>query len=150
MVYDRELTVAWGECDPFGLVYFPHMLAWFNDAEHAFFASAGFPVTGMIARHRTAFVMGRIQFDFVGPAACGQKVMTRITPDEVSNATITWGCSAWLVDSGQPVTRGQATRVFAQIRDDGSLKALRIPDDIRALLGAARDGRTADNDPRVR
>ncbi|MCP5179960.1 MAG: hypothetical protein H6993_06255 [Pseudomonadales bacterium] len=136
LVYYRELTVAWGESDPFGLVYFPRMLAWFNDAEHEFFAQAGYPVNQMIDKGRTAFVMGRIQFDFVGPAAYGQKIVTRIALAEITRSTITWDCSARHANAEQMVTRGRATRVYAQIQDNGELKALRIPDDIRELLGA--------------
>ena len=54
LVYYREITVEWGESDPFGLVYFPRMLAWFNDAEHEFFAQAGYPVKQMVEQDRTA------------------------------------------------------------------------------------------------
>ena len=78
LVYYREITVEWGESDPFGLVYFPRMLAWFNDAEHEFFAQAGYPVKQMVEQDRTAFVMGRVDFEFVGPAAYGEMIVTRL------------------------------------------------------------------------
>ena len=135
LVYYRELTVAWGESDPFGLVYFPRMLAWFNDAEHEFFAQAGYPLTRMVASDRTAFVMGRVNFEFVGPAGYGEKIVTRLAVKEITNSTVTWGCSARRADKSL-VTRGTATRVYARIRENGELKAKPIPDGIRALLGA--------------
>ncbi len=136
LVYYREITVEWGESDPFGLVYFPRMLAWFNDAEHEFFAQAGYPVKQMVEDDRTAFVMGRINFDFVGPAAYGDKIVTRIELIEISNSTLTWKCTANRREDGVPVTHGTAVRVYAEIQTDGSLKAIRIPDHLRALLGA--------------
>ena len=136
LVYYRELTVAWGESDPFGLVYFPRMLAWFNDAEHEFFAQAGYPVTRMVARDRTAFVMGRVNFEFVGPAGYGEKIVTRLAVKEISKSTVTWDCSARRTDKAL-VTQGTATRVYARIQENGELKARAIPDSIRALLGAA-------------
>ena len=136
LVYYREITVEWGESDPFGLVYFPRMLAWFNDAEHEFFAQAGYPVKQMVEQDRTAFVMGRVNFEFVGPAAYGERIITRLELDEISNSTLTWNCLANRRSDEVLVTKGTATRVYAEIQEDGSLKAIRIPVKIRRLLGA--------------
>src|SRR5207253_1702066 len=30
LMYWKEITVNWGESDPFGLVYYPRIVAWFN------------------------------------------------------------------------------------------------------------------------
>ena len=136
LVYYREITVEWGESDPFGLVYFPRMLAWFNDAEHEFFAQAGYPVKQMVEQDRTAFVMGRVNFEFVGPAAYGEQIVTRLELIEITNSTLTWKCTANRRADEALVTEGTATRVYAEIQEDGELKAIRIPDKIRALLGA--------------
>jgi len=134
MEYFRPITVTWGECDPFGLVYFPHMLMWFNDAEHEFFANAGYPVNRMI-EGGTAFVMGRVQFEFTGPAAYGDTLITRIAVAGLTGSTLTWDCSARQADGDAPVIQGTATRVHAQIQPDRSLRATRIPDHLRRLLG---------------
>ena len=134
--YSREITVEWGESDPFGLVYFPRMLAWFNDAEHEFFAQAGYPVKQMVEQDRTAFVMGRVNFEFVGPAAYGERIITRLELSDISNSTLTWDCTAKRRSDEILVTKGSATRVYAEIQEDATLKAIRIPDTIRSLLGA--------------
>ena len=139
LVYYREITVEWGESDPFGLVYFPRMLAWFNDSEHEFFAQAGYPGMQMVDEDRTAFVMGRVNFEFVGPAAYGERIITRLELKEISNSTLTWNCNAKRRSDEVLVTQGTATRVYAEIQDDGNLKAIRIPDSIRRLLGAPLD-----------
>lgn len=144
LVYYRELTVAWGESDPFGLVYFPRILTWFNDAEHEFFSRAGRPVSEMISQDRTAFVMGRISFEFVGPAAYNEKIVTRLALKEISQSTITWDCSARRGGDDALVTFGTATRVYAEVLANGELKAKRIPDSIRDLLrGGPRSGQPA-------
>lgn len=132
--YSRDLTVNWGESDPFGLVYFPRMLAWFNDTEHELFAKLGYPVNRMVEQDRTAFVMGRIDFKFVGPAAYGEQIRATITAAEITRSTIVWNCSALNVTTGTPVTEGVATRVYAKILDDGNLKAIEISEEIRNLL----------------
>ncbi len=135
LVYNRVITVEWGESDPFGLVYFPRMLAWFNDAEHEFFAEGGYPVKQMVEQDRTAFVMGRINFEFIGPAAYGEKIVTQLKLLEISNSTLTWECTALRQADRAQVTKGTATRVYAEIQDNGELKAIRIPNKIRTMLG---------------
>ena len=135
LVFYREITVEWGESDPFGLVYFPRMLAWFNDAEHELFSQAGYSVKQMVEKDRTAFVMGRVSFEFVGPAAYGDEIITRLELEEITNSTITWKCTANRKKDAVQVTKGTATRVYAEIQEDGTLKAIRIPDHIREILG---------------
>ena len=143
--------VAWGECDPFGLVYFPRMLEWFNDTEHEMFAAMGYPIRGMIEHDRTTFVMGEIHFKFVGPAAYGERVTSTMTLARIGNSTLHWRCEAVNAGTGATITDGTAIRVYANLMDDGSLKSTRIPDAMRQILSSAeilhtpRTGREGDS-----
>lgn len=132
--YIQELTVNWGESDPFGLVYYAREVAWFNEVEHELFRQIGHPINKMINESRSAFVMGEIQFRFVGPAAYGNKVQCKLTLLEIRDKTLHWHCNAKNLDTGEEICDGTATRVFAEILDDGNLRSRRIPDDIRGLL----------------
>ncbi len=134
MIYAKELVVNWGESDPFGLVYFPRMLSWFNDAEHEMFAKMGYPVNKMVNDDRTAFVMGEINFKFVGPAAYGDKVRATIQLAKMGRATMQWSCKAVNIDTDMLITEGTATRIYACIQEDGNLGSATIPDDIRNML----------------
>ncbi|MFK7963068.1 MAG: acyl-CoA thioesterase [Burkholderiaceae bacterium] len=134
ITHSSEITVKWGESDPFGLVYFPLMLAWFNDTEHDLLRAIGFPTEKLIKDNRTAFVMGDVHFRFLGPAAYGDKVRTTIQLVKLGGSTLHWDCKAVQVGSGEVVTEGRAIRIHAQIQEDGSLKSLRIPDEIRNAL----------------
>ena len=134
IMYSSELTVKWGESDPFGLVYFPIMLAWFNDTEHELLRAIGYPTDKMINESRTAFVMGDIHFRFIGPAAYGDRVRTIIQLAKINESTLHWDCKAVRTESGELITEGRAIRVHAQIQEDGNLKAIPIPDDLRAAL----------------
>ncbi|MBT6273849.1 MAG: hypothetical protein HOI95_06925 [Chromatiales bacterium] len=140
--HSRALTVSWGESDPFGLVYFPMMLAWFNDTEHELLRALGFGTEALIARDRCAFVMGDIRHRFVGTAGYGDVVQTSIELVKMTNSTLHWECKAWLQNTGKPVTEGLAIRVFARIRDDGGIDAQSIPQELRDALshpGPLRD-----------
>ena len=133
-MYWRELTVNWGESDPFGLVYYPRIVAWFNDTEHEFFRAIGYPIDEMIKNARTTFVMGEIHFRFIGPAAYGDRVATRITLEKLGERTLHWTCKAQNAATGAPVCEGRATRVYARINEDGTLSSAVIPDEMRRAV----------------
>ena len=134
-MYTHEVTVTWGESDPFGLVYYPCILAWFNDTEHELLRRIGYPVDKMIRGDRTAFVMGDLQFRFVGPAACGDRIECTMEIREVRTRTVRWNCKAVNTTTGRVITEGQATRIYAHLADDGSLTSVEIPDALRQALG---------------
>ena len=140
--YTQELTVNWGESDPFGLVYYAREVAWFNEIEHELFRQIGYPINRMINEDRSAFVMGEIQFRFVGPAAYGDRVQCTLTLIEVREKTVHWHCNATNLDTGQQITEGNAIRVYAEIMDDGNLRSQQIPDDIRNALSQFKDNNT--------
>jgi YbgC/YbaW family acyl-CoA thioester hydrolase len=132
--YTQVLTVNWGESDPFGLVYYAREVAWFNEIEHELFRQIGHPINRMINQNRSAFVMGEIQFRFVGPAAYGDQVECTLTLLEIREKTVHWHCNAVNMRTGQQVTEGKATRVFARILEDGNLESHTIPEEIRQSL----------------
>lgn len=140
--FSQVITVNWGESDPFGLVYYPREVAWFNDVEHELFREIGFPTDQMIRRNKTAFVMGEITFRFVGPAAYGDKVHCTIRLSKLGTKTLHWTYIATNLRTGDRVAEGKATRVFAQIQEDGNLESRDIPDDIRNALSAFDESAT--------
>jgi acyl-CoA thioesterase FadM len=126
-MYWKEISVNWGESDPFGLVYYPRIVAWFNDTEHELFRIIGYPIEQMIKNDRTTFVMGEIHFRFIGPAAYGDRIVTTITLAEVGEKTLHWNCKAKNAVTGADVSEGKATRVYARINEDGTLSSHPIP-----------------------
>ena len=132
--FSKEIHVNWGESDPFGLVYYPRELVWFNDLEHDLFRQLGHPIDGMIREHRQAFVMGDVHFRFVGPAAYGDKVRCSIALQEMRERTLHWRCVAHNLTAGWRVAEGRAVRVHARIQEDGNLKSLPIPEAVRKAL----------------
>ena len=134
IMYSRELTVSWGESDPFGLVYFPMMFTWFNETEHELLRTLGFPTNKLIRESRTAFVMGDVHFRFIGPAAYGDKVRTTMQLNKMGKSTVHWDCKAVQATSGDVLTEGRAIRIYARIQEDGNLAAEPIPDYIRNAL----------------
>ena len=133
-MYWREISVPWGESDPFGLVYYPRIVAWFNDTEHELFRTIGYPIDQMSRDDRTTFVMGEIHFRFIGPAAYGDRVMTKVSLEKMGVRTLHWNCIATNATSGDLICEGRAVRVYARIKEDGNLESQPIPDFMRKTL----------------
>ncbi len=133
-MYWREISVLWGESDPFGLVYYPRIVAWFNDTEHELFRTIGYPIDQMIRKDRTTFVMGEIHFRFVGPASYSDRVMTKVSLEELGERTLNWNCVATNVETGELICEGRAVRIYAKISEDGNLESQQIPDFMRTVL----------------
>ena len=138
-MYWKEITVNWGESDPFGLVYYPRIVAWFNDTEHELFRVIGYPIDQMIRHGRTTFVMGEIHFRFIGPAAYGDRILTTITLTGIGERTLSWNCKAKNALTGAPVSEGKATRVYARINEDGTLSSQPIPPEMLSALRGLGD-----------
>ena len=126
----------------YGAGGFAREVAWFNEIEHELFRQIGHPINRMINEDRSAFVMGEIQFRFVGPAAYGDRVQCTLTLIEIRDKTVHWHCNAVNLKTGQQITEGRATRVYAEIMDDGNLKSRHIPDNIRESLNQFRENST--------
>ncbi len=137
--YARTSRVSWGESDPFGLVYYPRMTEWFNDTEHEWFRLIGFAIDDMIDNDSTTFVMGEIQFRFIGPAAYGDEVTTSISLERIGDRTLHWSCDICHAHSQKPVAKGKATRIYAHIAADGSLSSRSIPNHMRDAMTAIRE-----------
>lgn len=132
--FTQDLTVAWGDCDPFGQVYYPKMFEWLNETEHELLRQIGFSTNALIEKNRSAFVMVDINFQFVGPARFGDRVHTKVALEKIGSSSLHWRCTADQLETGAGVTKGMAVRVHAQVQPDGGLKPTPIPDDLRAAL----------------
>ena len=67
----REINVPWGESDPFGLVYYPRMVAWFNDTEHELFRHIGYPIEKMIEKDKTPLSWVKYNLDLLDQRLTG-------------------------------------------------------------------------------
>ena len=65
------------------------------------------------------------------------RIITTINLAEIGEHTLHWNCKAKNALTGAPVSEGRATRVYARINEDGSLKAARIPPDAECARGSA-------------
>ena len=133
-MYWREISGPWGGSDPFGLVDFPKIVAWFYYTEPWFFRTIGYPGGTRSCPDRNTLWVGGGHFFFIGPAAYGDRVMTKISLEQIGERTLHWNCIAANHASGDLICEGRAVRVYARIQEDGNLKSFPIPDSMRKTL----------------
>jgi 4-hydroxybenzoyl-CoA thioesterase len=133
----KEITytqkVEFGDCDPARIVWFPNFFRWIDAASRHFFIACGVPPW-----HETERTMGIIGTPLVDTHAKFVKTASYGDVLQIHSSIAEWRGKSFV--QRYRVTRGEDTimecdevRIFAARRDDGSIRALPIPDEIRKL-----------------
>jgi len=128
--------VEFGDCDPAGIVWFPNFFRWIDAASRHFFAECGVPRWEETTQ--TLGVIGTPLVDthtrFVNTASYG---------DTLEFATSIKGWRGKSFVQAYRVTRGEVlileceeVRIFAARREEGGIRAVAIPAEIRRLCEA--------------
>ena len=133
----HRVTVHWGDCDPAGIVFFPNFSRWMDQASMAFFVACGLPPWREL--ERTRGIVGtpllEIHTKFLRPVSYGDAL-------EVHTSIEEWAAKTFrhrhVVRRGDTVLcEGTEVRAFV-VRDPADatrIKAIPVPEDIRALCG---------------
>ena len=127
-----SVDVQFGDCDPAGIVFFPNFSRWMDAASHHFFRRCGLP-----AWH-----------ELTDPAQCIGPPLLEIHTRFLTSAThgdrldVHTRIEAWrgkvfiqhhrIMRGDTLICEGQETRALCIRREDGGLKAVPVPDHIRA------------------
>jgi 4-hydroxybenzoyl-CoA thioesterase len=132
----RSISVAFGECDPSGIVYNPNYFIWLDVSVHALLASAGLSLKALIAESGIDGIpVVDYRCRFLGPARWG---------DELSIETAVAGLHRCAFDLSHRILKGGAlivdcaeTRVCTVMDpQEGRSRAFPLP----ARLAAALSG----------
>lgn len=130
-----EVTVQFGHCDPAGIVFYPNFQRWMDEASLAFFMQCGVPPWRELVKTRgiVGTPLLEIHTKFVTAATYAETLVVTTCVEE-------WMGKAFrqrhVVRRGDTlICEGTETRVFVR-RDENDperLRAIPVPDDIRAL-----------------
>ena len=131
----HRVDVQFGDCDPAGIVFFPNFSRWMDAASLAFFMQCGVPPWRELVRTRGIIGTPLLEINtkFLKAATYGETLVIETSVEE-------WRHKAFVqhhrVTRGEDVIcEGREVRAFV-IRDaaeGGRLRAIPIPEDIRAL-----------------
>ncbi|MBA2964619.1 MULTISPECIES: acyl-CoA thioesterase [Ramlibacter] len=130
----REL--AWGDCDPAGIVFYPTYYRWMDAATWGLAAQAGYPAARMRAEHYTLPLV-HAACDFLRSPTFGDLVEIRSQVTRWGRSSFSIGHEFVLAGDGTLLARGSESRVWCRYADGpgSALRSAPVPDEVRAALG---------------
>lgn len=131
VIYD--VRVEFGDCDPAGIVWFPNFFRWIDAASRHFFIECGVP-----SWQETRQSMGLIgtplvdtQASFVKTASYGDVLQIHTQVTEWRNKSFV---QTYRVMRGDDeIMQCTEVRIFAADKVGGGIRAMAVPEEIRAL-----------------
>lgn len=133
MAFHYDVTVAWGDCDEMGIVYYPNYYYWFDTTFHAFlrsrgtgqrdirdrFGGLGTPLVDTGARYRAP-----VRYDDT----------IRIVAEVESWSTRSFRMRYTVLRDTVVAVEGHEVRAWVVPGPEGSFKAGSIPEEFRLAL----------------
>jgi 4-hydroxybenzoyl-CoA thioesterase len=134
--YDRRLN--WSECDPGGIIFFPHYARWMVDGLIEMFLGLGIDPTGRRGENTLGGlpILG-LSMNFVSAPALHDTVTHEITVKKVGGKSMAF--QHRFLRGDELLMEAQETRVWAEhpLDNPRALRTLQVPDKVRALLEQA-------------
>jgi len=128
-----EIQVAFGDCDPAGIVFFPNYLKWMDASSLHFFMACGVPPWRELEK-RTGILgdpLLEIHTRFLATATYGETLLIHTSVQEWSAKVFT---QKHVIRRGDMVIcQGTEKRAFCMRVEGDRIKAVAIPEDIRRL-----------------
>lgn len=131
--YTRDRAIAWGDCDAFGIVFYPNFMAWCDETFHEMAAANGFGHRGLPERGIAGTPLRDIGATFHSPATYGDVLTIAATVSDIGRSSFRMNYRLTLGE--RLVAETHEVRVFTAWTK-GRLHGVEIPDDIRARLEA--------------
>lgn len=134
LVSRREVEIAWGDCDPANIVYFPNYFAWFDASTAHHFAAAGLPKPELIRRYNVVgFPMVDTRAKFHAPSRHGDVVGIETTIARFGRSS--FDVEHRLLRGETLAVEGFEKRVLVQKTEDGDgIRSFDIPKEVIALF----------------
>lgn len=127
----------WGDLDSLGIVFYPRYYEWMSASTHLFFDALALNLGTLLRERRIIFSLVETSARYLRPGRYQHKIRISTKIEALHDKTV-----ALLhqirsgVDSGLMV-EGRETRICVHVADSGALRAIVIPDDLRASLRKA-------------
>ncbi|HXX16045.1 MAG TPA: thioesterase family protein [Candidatus Eremiobacteraceae bacterium] len=92
LIHRTQIQIEWGDCDPFGIVFFPRYFEYFDACTNALFHHAlGLRKAEMLRKYRIAGIpLVQASCNFIAPSSFGDVV-------HVDSCVTKWGRSSFTV-----------------------------------------------------
>jgi 4-hydroxybenzoyl-CoA thioesterase len=129
-------TLAWGDCDPAGIIYYPTYYRWMDAASWALLAEAGWPAARIRAEEVTMPLVDS-QCAFLSSPTFGDECEVRSQVSKWGRASFTVSHEIVMAADGRVLARGSESRVWCRYEagPGSALRSVAIPDEVRRALG---------------
>jgi 4-hydroxybenzoyl-CoA thioesterase len=136
-VFITRHALAWGECDPAGIIFYPNYYRFMDAATWDMFAVAGYPAARMRAEHFSLPLVDS-SCKFMSSPLFGDEIEIRSQVSKWGRSSMSLTHDFVMAKDGRLLARGSESRVWCRYEaGPGSpLKSVPIPDEVRAALGA--------------
>lgn len=131
--YDRRLQ--WSECDPAGIIFFPHYAIWMVEGLNEMFLSLGIDPHAIVDdQNRHGLPSVQLSMQFYKAPKLHETVIHEIRIEKIGDTSITVGHRFYLGDT--LCMEAVETRVWStySLTYPSTLNSLSVPDEVRALL----------------
>jgi 4-hydroxybenzoyl-CoA thioesterase len=133
-----SVNVAFGDCDPAGIVFFPNFSRWMDAASLSFFVQCGLPPWNELVKTRgiVGTPLLEIHTRFLQSATFGETLTVTTQIEEWRAKVFIQGhrVTRARADGGEDlICEGRETRTFVRRDDTGRLRSMPVPEDIRSL-----------------
>lgn len=115
-VFRRPRTLAWGECDPAGIIYYPTYYRWMDQASWDLLADCGFGAQRMRDEGFTIPLVNA-QCDFIASPVFGDACEVRSWLLRQGRSSFTLAHEVWRIapkGDGELLARGSESRVWCR------------------------------------
>ena len=127
-------TIAWGDLDALGIVFYPRYYEWIDASAHLFFQSIELNLEPLWRERNILFGLVETQCRYFKPGRYQQRIEIVTHIDALEEKTMTF--SHLIIDEadGSRMVEGQEKRICMDVSDPHRFSAIDIPDDIYSIL----------------
>ena len=124
--------VLFAETDMAGIMHFSNYFRMMEEVEHAFFRSVGLSVAMQHDGMHVGWPRVSTSCDFFGPVRFEQEVELKLRITKLGEKSLSYEVD-FLLD-GKRMALGKTTSVCCELRPDGTIRSIPIPDALRTRL----------------
>ena len=124
--------VLFAETDMAGIMHFSNYFRMMEEVEHAFFRSVGLSVAMQHDGMHVGWPRVSTSCDFFGPVRFEQEVELKLRITKLGEKSLSYEVD-FLLD-GKRMALGKTTSVCCELRPDGTMRSIPIPDALRTRL----------------
>ena len=130
-------TIAWGDLDALGIVFYPRYYEWIDAGSHLFFDSIKLNLALLWRERNILFGLAETTCRYFKPGRYQQQIEIVTHIDSLEEKTMVFKHLISDRRDGSLMVEGREKRICMNVSDPDSFRAIDIPDDIYSILKEA-------------